>query len=39
VTFWQKNIGAKAARKISMKLTTGVNANDIKQAHFFANIK
>jgi len=23
VTFWQKTIGAKAARKILMKLTTG----------------
>jgi len=34
VTFWQKDIGAKAVHKILMKLTTGVNFTNILWAIF-----
>jgi hypothetical protein len=35
VTFWQKkNIGTKAAYKILMKLTTGINITNILRAAF-----
>jgi len=33
-SFWQKNIGAKAAHKMLMKLTTGLNFTNILGASF-----
>jgi len=35
VIYWQKNIGAKAAHKMLMKLTTGLNFTNIFQGVFF----
>jgi len=38
LNFWQKNIGAKAAQKMLMKLTKGVNFANSLRSSFYTNI-